>query len=326
MNQIKPLLSVRFMIFNNEDYIKDAIEGILIQKTNFHIEVVVGDDFSTDNTLEIVKSYSNTQNITFKILDRKPFDSYWKLRKKKGRLYNFIDILNNCEGKYIALLDGDDYWTDPFKLQKQVDFLEENDEYVMCYHNAKIVDEKGQLIKESKLPLDCQKDFESIELKKGAFVLTLSVCFRNLIKDLPPEMYKVVNGDTFLFSLLGHYGKGKYLSSVKDAVYRAHEAGIWSSLNELKRKYSFLELSINLSRYYNRIDDKESAIIINEKLKKLIGGILLSNDQKAIKRVLKYLIKELKFKPIFWFLLYKMSFFLFNKGYFFQSRLLKSIK
>ena len=91
-----------------------------------------GDDFSTDRTLDIVKSYQNSESIEIKILERKKGDSYWQRRQKLGRLYNFINILDNCTGKYVALLDGDDYWTDPYKLQKQVDFLEQNPTFSMC--------------------------------------------------------------------------------------------------------------------------------------------------------------------------------------------------
>jgi len=321
----KPLASICILTYQHVNYIKQCLDGILMQQTTFPFEILLGEDASSDGTREICLEYAANHPDKIRLFLHHRENNIAINGTPTGR-FNFLYNLYNARGKYIAICEGDDYWTDPLKLQKQVDFLERNQEYVMCYHNAKIVDENDQFVKESKLPLNCQSDFESIELKIGAFVLTLSVCFRNLIKDFPPEMYKVVNGDTFLFSLLGHYGKGKYLSSVKDAVYRAHEAGIWSSLNKIKRKASSLETNIYLSRYYKRINDKESASMIKEQSISLIGSTLLSNDQKAINKTLKFLIMELKFLPIFWFLLYSMSFFLFKKGYYFQSRLLKSIK
>src|SRR5690606_33947270 len=119
-------VSVRLMTFNHAPFIREAIESILMQKTNFFVEVVVGDDFSTDSTLDILKQYESTDNIHIKILNRKKGDEYWFKRQERGRSYNFQNILENCTGKYVALLDGDDYWIDPLKLQKQVDFLEEN--------------------------------------------------------------------------------------------------------------------------------------------------------------------------------------------------------
>ena len=126
-----PLVSVRLMTYNHAPFIKNAMQGIMMQKTSFKIEVVVGDDFSKDNTLEIIKKFSDTENIKLKILNREIHDDYWFQRQENGRIYNFYNILKNCKGNYIALLDGDDYWTDPYKLQKQVDFLEENPR--LCY-------------------------------------------------------------------------------------------------------------------------------------------------------------------------------------------------
>ena len=131
------LVSVRLMVYNHESFIDQAIEGILKQKTNFLVEVVIGDDFSTDKSLEIIRKYQNTATVHFKILERKVGDDYWKNRQKLGRLHNFYNIIENCTAKYIALLDGDDYWTDPFKLQKQVDFLKANPDYVGCFHKIK---------------------------------------------------------------------------------------------------------------------------------------------------------------------------------------------
>lgn len=233
MNQIKPLLSIRFMIFNNEDYIKEAIEGILIQKTDFSVEVVVGDDFSTDRTLEIVKSYSNTETITFKILDRKPYDSYWKVRKKKGRIYNFIDILNNCEGKYIALLDGDDYWSDPLKLQKQVDFLEGNPDYSISFHNVIIYNEDEKIFEKDTITRRVETTTGEEDLAKGNYIHSPSVVLRNDFK-IPSWFDKVHLGDWSLY-MLSIKGRKVYKFEEEMAVYRLHSNSIWSKLNQEKR-------------------------------------------------------------------------------------------
>ena len=115
------------------------MDSIMMQKTDFMVEVVVGDDFSTDGTLDIIKSYNNTNNIHIKILERKVNDEYWEKRQKFNRLYNFINIIENCSGKYIALLEGDDYWTDPHKLQKQVNYLEANPHYAGCSHQVMVI-------------------------------------------------------------------------------------------------------------------------------------------------------------------------------------------
>ena len=133
---MKPTISIRLMCFNQEKYIRQAMDGIFMQKVDFLVEIVVGDDFSSDTTLDIIKSYRETEFIKINILRRKIGGEYWKIRQERGRLYNYLDILRNCNGKYIALLDGDDFWIDPFKLKKQVDFLERNEEFDIVSHEV----------------------------------------------------------------------------------------------------------------------------------------------------------------------------------------------
>jgi glycosyltransferase involved in cell wall biosynthesis len=209
----------------HEPFIKQAMDGIMMQKTDFKIEVVVGDDFSTDRTLEIIKSYKNTESIDIKILKREKGDEYWQKRQKLGRLYNFTNILENCTGKYIALLDGDDYWTDPLKLQKQVDFLEENPEYIMCFTNVNDVDEKDNIIKEKKLFY--KKDiFEHIDMPFLAPTLTRVMRNKHLNELNWPN---VKGGDNFLLTYHSKFGKTKFMNIVT-AHYRLHDGGVYSSL------------------------------------------------------------------------------------------------
>jgi len=132
-------VSIRLMCYNQEKLIARAMDGIMMQKTNFKVEVVVGDDFSVDNTLNIIKRYKNTDHIRINILNRTLGDEYWEMRQKHGRLFNYYNILSNCSGKYIAMLDGDDYWIDSNKLQKQVDFFEQNPNYTISSHEAHTV-------------------------------------------------------------------------------------------------------------------------------------------------------------------------------------------
>ena len=128
--------------------------------------------------------------------------------------YNFIKNLESCTGKYIALCDGDDYWTDPSKLQKQIEFLEANDDVVVSGHDAFIINEKGEKIKDSKLPEIYKKDASGNDLKKMFWILTLSMVFRN-IPDVLNDFKKVIksmNADTCFISILGNYGDFHYHS------------------------------------------------------------------------------------------------------------------
>src|ERR1700733_14979577 len=117
-------VSVFMITYNHEKYVEQAIKSIVTQKVNFDFELVIGEDFSTDNTLAICKKYSARYPDIIKLL---PSD------KNHGLMGNAVRTLNACTGKYIAMCEGDDYWCDPYKLQKQVDFLETNSDYTICF-------------------------------------------------------------------------------------------------------------------------------------------------------------------------------------------------
>lgn len=235
------LLSVRLMTYNHKDFIEDALRGIDSQITDFNFEVVVGDDFSADDTLLKISNFKITNpKLSLRILDRKIGDNYYITRKHRGRLYNFIDIVNNCKGKYIALLDGDDYWTDPLKLQKQVDFLENNEDYILCFHKVSIRKPNGDIIEDyiTKVP----EHYEKIEnfVQNGNYIHIPSVVYRNCIKNFPFEFTLVPFGDFFLFFMLGHFGKFKYLKSDM-AVYRT-DVGMLSKMNTRDMTTSYVTL------------------------------------------------------------------------------------
>lgn len=123
MESSEVLVSVFMITYNHENYIEHAIEGVLMQKTSFPIELIIGEDCSTDNTRKIVREYEGRYTEIIKA--QYP-------EKNRGMNNNFLTVLQSARGKYIALCEGDDYWTDPLKLQKQVDFLEANPEYSLC--------------------------------------------------------------------------------------------------------------------------------------------------------------------------------------------------
>jgi len=125
-----PLVSVAIIAYNLEKYIVECLESVLCQKTNFKVEIVIGEDCSTDNTLQILLNYQERFPNIIRVLVRE---------KNLGLTPNSVDTQNNCKGKYIALLDGDDYWTDENKLQKQIDFLERNPLFSASAHQSTIL-------------------------------------------------------------------------------------------------------------------------------------------------------------------------------------------
>jgi glycosyltransferase involved in cell wall biosynthesis len=223
------MLSVRLMTYNHEAYIREAMDGIMMQKTDFAFEVVVGDDFSTDKTLEIIRRYiGKNDRIIIRILDRPVGGEYSIIRKEKGRLYNFSNIVENCKGKYIAILDGDDYWTDNKKLQKQVEFMEANPGCSICFHKANTL-YKGRLAVHP-VPQSPTGFYKYDELyTKHNFITTAAVVYRNF-GTLPDWFHKLPYGDMGLYYMLARNGSIACLPEIM-SVYRLHEKGIWHSKN-----------------------------------------------------------------------------------------------
>ena len=125
------LVSISIITYNQKDFIRQTLDGILMQKTNFAFEVLIHDDCSTDGTTEIIKEYEEK----YPEIIRPIYEEENQFSKGKGIVRNFI--FPRVQGKYIAFCEGDDYWTDENKLQKQVDFLEANPDYTVCFHRVK---------------------------------------------------------------------------------------------------------------------------------------------------------------------------------------------
>ncbi len=227
---MKPKLSVRLMTFNHGKYIEQALKGAISQVTDFPFEIVIGDDFSNDNTKEIIEHYRENFPSKVKVLERKEGDEYHRNRKKYGRLYNFKNILENCKGDYIALLDGDDYWTDDHKLQKQVDFLNANPEFALSCHQAYYLNESTG---DFRYPIQKkhQGSFEVYtidDLLNGNFITTCTVVFRNSIK-LPDWFTSLPVADWPLYLMICGGTKGNIqFSNEYMAVYRINESGVFS--------------------------------------------------------------------------------------------------
>ena len=208
--------------YNHENYISQAIESVLAQETDFPFKLYIGEDCSTDSTAKICIKYRNENEDKIELL-LNPLNI--------GPQKNSIQIFKACvesSAKYIAMLEGDDYWTDPYKLQKQVDFLEANKDFAICHHNMQIIYDDGREPKLSN-PLD-QKQFTTIDdLALSNYIYTASCVFRNgLIGELPEWFIESPVGDYVLYMLIAQYGKIKYFSEVM-GVYRVHKDGAFGS-------------------------------------------------------------------------------------------------
>ena len=262
-------LSVCMITYNHEEFIAKALESVLMQKANFEFEIVIGEDCSTDKTREILLGYKAKYPDKIRLILN---------NKNIGVQRNFCNVFGSCRGEYIALLEGDDYWTDPDKLQKQVMFLESHPDYVACYHDTTIVNTNGITIADSKIPEISKKDYTKYEMIEGkTFIPTLTLVSRNILKNFPSEFNKVKNGDNFLTSLLGRHGKCKYLDEIQPAAYRKHFGGIWSGLSERDKILSKINTYYHMYLYYLKIGEIKYAtsymnkiINLKEKLKCIV--------------------------------------------------------
>jgi len=204
------------MAYNHEKYIAQALDGVLMQNVNFDYDIVIGEDCSTDNTRSILLSYKEKHPDKIKLLLHE---------KNIGAVKNQIEVFKNCTGKYIAICEGDDYWTDPYKLQKQVDFLEGNEEYSMCFHNCQIKNDNVLFLAPPPPKSNiCLKDF----VKEEIYISTATVFFRNILSEVIPEhLESLYTGSYFIFMRLAEKGMLKYLEEPM-SVYRVHDGGIWS--------------------------------------------------------------------------------------------------
>lgn len=248
-----PVLSICCVTYNHAKYIGQCIDSFLMQETTFPVEILIHDDASKDATAEIIRAYQARYPHIIKPICQA------ENQYSKGIKPNITFNYPRAQGRYIAVCEGDDYWTDPHKLEAQVGFLENNPEYVICYHDAKIIDENGQLVSESKLPNKFKTDFSESDLQKGAWSLTLTRCFRNVIKKFPLEITRVKNVDTFLTAILGEHGRGKYMPHISPAVYRIQRGSIWSSLSPDIQAEENLNTYLHLYVYHMRLKRAELA-------------------------------------------------------------------
>lgn len=218
----KIVVSIVCTAYNHENYIEDAIKGFLMQETNFAFEVIIHDDASTDGTVQIIKSYEEKYPLLIKPI-------YQRINQFSQNKKPFNISTKKAIGKYVALCEGDDYWTDSNKIQLQCDFLNRNEEYSCCYHDAFSFFEEKIISHSTAI----KKDFSKKDLLYNKFIFrTLSLVYRNVFSDFPEEKNYAENGDIFLMSLLGLHGKGKYIDEINPAAYRVHPQGIWSGKNK----------------------------------------------------------------------------------------------
>lgn len=294
--QHKPTVSVCIFAYNHEKYLAEALDSVLSQKVNFEYELIIGEDYSTDSTLKIAQTYQASYPSLIKIVQSGHTKKLEINGQATGR-YNFLNVLSVCQGSYIALLDGDDYWVDPNKLQKQVDFLEQHKEYSFIFHNVYLDNLNSGVsgdIRQTYHPsyfLD-KNGLDELLLIHNIVPTSAVVLRNNMPKKFPDIFYKVQIGDWpfQIFNL--NFGQVKYMEDVM-GVYRIG-GGIWSKKNRVAQ----LLVIIHTYKYLAEITPpklmkslkRACAIHYKELIRQYFGERKVFNAAKVIVQLGWYLV------------------------------------
>jgi glycosyltransferase involved in cell wall biosynthesis len=242
-------VSILVMTYNHANFIAQALESVLMQRVNFAYEILISEDCSTDGTREIVVEFQK----------RYP-DKIRLLLSEQNVHSNAVVVrgIQHAKGQYIALLDGDDYWTSAHKLQKQVDFLDTHPECAVCFHNAAVIHEDGSRPPHNWTPAD-QKEVSTLEdIWLGNFIATCSTMFRRGLFGQIPDWYDALFPitDWPLHILNAEHGMIGYLNEVM-GVYRHHSGGLYSPFSEARKLEETLKfykvMNRNLNYKYDRL-------------------------------------------------------------------------
>jgi glycosyltransferase involved in cell wall biosynthesis len=246
-------LSILVPTFNHGKFITQMLDGALMQKTNFDHEIIIGDDASTDDNAIIIKEYADrfpdkiraflhTQNLG-------P-----KTPQELGGKNNVAFLFAQCKGEYIALCEGDDFWTDDLKLQKQITFLDNNPTFALCHHHLEVIYQDNSPSHEFNP--ENQRDTSSLEdllRDESWFLGTASTVFRNVFKQgMPDWWWKTASGDLGIFIEVAKYGKIKYFPKSM-GCYRKHSGGM-TNIHTPQNQFFLrnrMEMFENLDSYFD---------------------------------------------------------------------------
>ncbi len=272
-----PTISILMVTYQHVDYIEKAITSILSQETNYSYEIILGDDDSTDGTREICLDYANKYPDKIRLFLHKRANNI-KVNGSPSVLFQFAFNLFSCRGDYIAILSGDDFWIDKFKLQKQVEYLIENPQYSMVCTNYSTVNENNEVIK---------KDGWGKKIKNGSVDhLTILRDFKPktqttltrtsaVPEKLPIEFFQSLNEDNFFCAFVSEKNDVGYMDYVSTA-YRIHNNSIWTSIDGIDQKKMQLNTYLHMQKVFTNEEQQKA---INERIGR-------------IKRTLSYIYAE----------------------------------
>lgn len=286
-----PKVSVFLMVYNHEHYLRTCLDSIINQSVDFNVVINIGEDCSNDNSRAILKEYQYQYPGKFKLLLHE---------HNVGAMANQMSILKSCDGEYIAMCEGDDYWTDPEKLRKQVDYLEVNQDCNLVYHRSEVLDEesgKKELETLNNPDFTMKRDLNYLALN-GNFMHTATVLYRNNFS-LPQHLFKGVIGDYILWFLNGEKGKYGYIPDIM-SVYRFWGGSVWGKKSLYFRLQSSIKMLCVLRDYTTDHGVKRN---LDKKITTSIE--LLPLKSLNFKEKITFIIFILKVKPFYIFEFFK---------------------
>jgi len=286
----EPLVSICCLCYNHEPYIRECLDGFMMQKTNFTFEVLIHDDASTDNSVQIIREYESKYPDIIKPI----YQTENQYSKGVGvtRVFQFP----RARGKYIALCEGDDYWIDPMKLQKQVDFLEDNEEYGLIHTNFKIFNVSTETTITNNGNFVDGQPFD--EYLTGQFhIATLTTCFRKDLLEKIDTSYQKQNfkmGDYPMWIEMMRFSKFKYFPEITSIYNQSDESAsrpknqrqqilFWKNIWEIRlffsEKYNRLNLIVKIRRHLKYYD---SLLLIIER--EYIKSVILLIKARLLKQ------------------------------------------
>lgn len=293
MQKEETMVSVLCLAYNHEKYIRDALESFVNQKTNFEFEIIINDDCSTDNTAKIIKEYEKKYPNIVKPIYQK------ENQYSKGRELIVEILLPKAKGKYFALCEGDDYWVDENKLQKQVDFLEQNIDYSLCVSNATIVDINNKKIGQIKtIKTDGDLTCEEVINGGGGFISTNSIMAPMKYAKNLPSYFNDFSIDYLWQIYLASCGKS-YCFSQDMVAYRANVEGSWTERmkKDLEKCAEINNCLIKKLKEINlELNNKYDATIKNKIIEFEFENLLIDEKFEIIKKKpYKSYMKKLSF-------------------------------
>lgn len=260
-------VSICCVTYNHAQFIEECLDGFLDQEADFRIEVVVHDDTSTDGTVEILQSYASRFPTVIRLILQT------ENQFSKGVCPWYAYVFPNCKGDYIALCDGDDFWSDRSKLSRQVEVLDTDKNTVITYGPVQAISNCADV---SGYVGGVQRDLTPYELKLAPKINTLTVCFRNIFKGVSPPIFLRNSpvADLTIWAILGYHGGGRYIKDLPKANYRIHSGGILSMTPKERAWFMSAVARVNVAAFHAEYGDIEAS------KETLMGAVTALNQTK----------------------------------------------